>query len=81
MKDELNKTLNLLLEQKNSIINEINKSEDIELKNKLFKTLYDLNDNIKLYYKDIDTFKEIKSKSYILFILTLVIKNQKMKLN
>lgn len=60
MKDELNKTLNLLLEQKNSIINEINKSEDIELKNKLFKTLYDLDDNIKLYYKDIDTFNEIK---------------------
>ena len=60
MKDELNKTLNLLLEQKNSIINEINKSEDIELKNKLFKTLYDLDDSIKLYYKDIDTFNEIK---------------------
>ena len=39
MKDELNKTLKLLLEQKNSIINEINKSEDIELKNKLLKNI------------------------------------------
>ena len=37
MKDELNKTLKLLLEQKNSIINEINKSEDIELKKSYLK--------------------------------------------
>jgi len=49
MKEELQKTLDILLEQKNSYLKEIKKPINLEEKNKIINYIFDIDEKIKYY--------------------------------
>ena len=60
MEEQFNKTLEILKKQKNNIILELEKPENISITDKLIEQLYKIDEKIKVYYKEIETNKEIE---------------------
>jgi len=60
MEEQFNRTLEILKKQKNNIILELEKPENISITDKLIEQLYKIDEKIKVYYKEIETNKEIE---------------------
>ena len=60
MEEQFNRTLEILKKQKNNIILELEKPENISITDKLIEQLYKIDEKIKVYFKELETNKEIE---------------------
>ena len=60
MEEQFNRTLEILKKQKNNIILELEKPENISITDKLIEQLYKIDEKIKVYYKELETNKVLE---------------------
>ena len=60
MEEQFNKTLEILKKQKNNILIELEKPENISITDKLIEQLYNIDEKIKVYYKELETNKVLE---------------------
>ena len=60
MEVQFNKTLEILKKQKNNILIELEKPENISITDKLIEQLYKIDEKIKVYYKELETNKVLE---------------------
>ena len=60
MEVQFNKTLEILKKQKNNILIELEKPENISITDKLIEQLYKIDEKIKVYYKELEINKVLE---------------------